>query len=238
MSNGVKMVGRILVVDDEPQVARSISRVLEDAGFEVENASSGEDALVHLSRERPDLVVLDIIMPGIDGIEVCRRIRADPFLARIPVLFLTAKSRPQDIAAGLDAGGDDYCTKPFEVVELPARVRALLRRAPGGKLDAASEYLSAGPLRLHTTRPEAEVNGREIQLTDMEQRLLHYLMMHHGQPVSTEQLLEDVWEYPTGVGNPKLVHVHMVNLRAKLEDDPDNPSLIRNIRGRGYVVEN
>jgi DNA-binding response OmpR family regulator len=230
------MTGKLLVVDDEPLVARSVSRMLQDAGFTVEVAGSGEEALEQMSRERPDMVVLDIIMPGMDGIEVCRRIRADPYLALTPILFLTAKGRPQDIVSGLDAGGDDYLTKPFDVVELPARARALLRRAPGGTLDPASDYLSAGGLRLHSTRPEAEVNGRVVHLTAMEQRLLHYLMMHQGQPMSIDHLLEDVWQYPPGVGNPKLVHVHIVNLRSKLEENPDEPTLIRNVRGRGYVV--
>jgi DNA-binding response OmpR family regulator len=230
------MVGKILIVDDEPQVARSVRRVLEDAEFSVDVANSGQDAIAQMARDRPDLVVLDIIMPDINGIEVCRRIRADPFLARIPVLFLTAKGRPQDIVDGLDAGGDDYCTKPFDVTELPARVRALLRRSPGGPLDTASDYITVGNLRLHTTRPEVDIDGRQVQLTAMEQRLLHYLMVHQGQPISTHHLLEDVWEYPPGVGNPKLVHVHMVNLRAKLEDNPDQPEFIRNVRGRGYLV--
>jgi DNA-binding response OmpR family regulator len=230
------MAGTILIVDDEPMVARSVSRILEDAGFTAQIAGSGEDALELMTRERPALVVLDIIMPGMDGIEVCRRIRADPFLARMPILFLTAKGRSQDVAAGLDAGGDDYLTKPFDVVELPARARALLRRAPGGTLDAASEYITVGGLRLHITRPEVDINGRQVQITAMEQRLLHYLMVHPGQPISTDHLLEDVWEYPPGVGNPKLVHVHIVNLRSKLEDNPEQPTLIRNVRGRGYLI--
>lgn len=230
------MTAKILIVDDEPLVARSVSRVLEDAGFTVEIANNGEEALEQMLRERPALVVLDIIMPGMDGIEVCRRVRADPFLARLPILFLTAKGRSQDIAAGLDAGGDDYLTKPFDVVELPARARALLRRAPGGALDAASDYIAVGKLRLHITRPEVDIDGRQVQITAMEQRLLHYLMVHPGQPISTDHLLEDVWEYPPGVGNPKLVHVHIVNLRAKLEDNPDEPTLIRNVRGRGYLI--
>jgi DNA-binding response OmpR family regulator len=190
-----------------------------------------------MTRSRPDLVVLDIIMPEIDGLEVCRRIRADPFLARLPVLFLTAKGRSNDVALGLDIGGDDYLTKPFDIIELPARVRALLRRAPGGVLDSDSERLTVGELSVHHTQPEAAAEGRTIELTSIEHRLLHYLMTKAGQPVSTSQLLEDVWEYPAGVGNPKLVHVHMVNLRSKIEPDPDNPRFIRNIRGRGYVVD-
>lgn len=230
------MSGRILIVDDEPQVARSISRVLADSGFDTATLNSGSEALEALAHERPDLVILDIIMPEMDGIEVCRRVRSDPFIARTPILFLTAKSRPQDIAAGLDAGGDDYCTKPFDVVELPARVRALLRRAPGGPLDVESDHLTAGPLHLHTSRPELEIEGHAIALTAVEHRLLFKLMQHPGQPISTEQLLQDVWEYPPGVGNPKLVHVHIVNLRTKIERNPDRPDYLLNVRGRGYLI--
>lgn len=226
----------ILAVDDESQVLKSIGRVLEDAGHDVTLASSGEQALELIKRQRPDLIVLDIVMPEMDGIEVCRRIRADPFLAKLPIIFLTAKGRPNDIAQGLDTGGDDYLTKPFEVLELPARIRALLRRAPGGMLDPDAEYLEVKDMRLHASRFEVWIMGNLIQLTPVEHRLLHCLMIHAGQPVATEQLLMDVWEYPAGVGDPKLVQVHIANLRAKIEPDPGEPSFIRNVRRHGYVV--
>jgi DNA-binding response OmpR family regulator len=229
-------MARILVVDDEPEALGSIGRVLEDAGYAVTTASGGQEALEILSRDRPDLVVLDIIMPGMDGLEVCRRIRADPLLTRLPVIFLTARSRSTDIAQGLDIGGDDYVTKPFEVIELPARVRALLRRSPGGVLDVASELVTVGDLRLHVTRFEAWIGERHVTLTAMEHRLLHYLMLRAGQPVSIERLLEDVWEYHPGMGDPALVYAHVANLRSKIEMDPDQPQYIRNVRGRGYVV--
>ena len=227
----------ILVVDDDARVLRSIRLVLEEARFTVTTATNGPDALEQMRRDRPDLVVLDILMPEMDGIEVCRRVRADPFLVKLPILFLTAKGRPNDVATGLDAGGDDYLTKPFEVIELPARIRALLRRAPGGTLDPEAEIITVGPIQLHVTQPYVKVGDREVELTAVEHRLLHYLMINNGQPVPTERLLEDVWEYPPGVGNPKLVHVHIVNLRAKIEPTPDSPQYIRTIRGRGYLVE-
>lgn len=227
---------QILAVDDDPQVLRSIVRILQDAQYTVMTASSGQEALDSVSRRRPDLIILDVIMPEMDGLEVCRRLRADPFTAKLPVIFLTAKGRPGDIAQGLDTGGDDYLTKPFEVVELPARIRALLRRAPGGPLDAESEYLSVGELKLHQTRLEVMVGQQQIELTPVEHRLLSYLMLHAGQPMATERLLEDVWEYPPGTGNPKLVHVHVLNIRNKIEPDPDNPRYILNLHGRGYLV--
>lgn len=227
----------ILVVDDDAQVQRSIKRILEDESYQVVTASNGEEALAIIANRPPDLVVLDIIMPEMDGIEVCRRIRADPFSARLPILFLTAKSRPTDVAHGLDAGGDDFLTKPFEIIELPARIRALLRRGPGGALDAESEYVIVGDLKVHATRPEAYVSDQPVELTPVEHRLLHTLMLHAGRPVSTEQLLQTVWEYPPGTGNPKLVHVHVLNLRNKIEPQPEEPKYIRSIRRRGYVIE-
>jgi DNA-binding response OmpR family regulator len=229
-------MGYILAVDDDEPVLRSVKRVLENADFTVRTASNGQDALKMIARERPDLVVLDIIMPGLDGLEVCRRIRADPFIARLPILFLTAKGRPNDVAQGLDAGGDDFLTKPFEVVELPARVRALLRRAPGGTLDTEAEYLTVGDIKLHATRTEVHVSGRAVELTSIEHQLLHYLMLHAGQPIPALQLLRDVWQYPTGTGDPILVRVHIGNLRAKIEPQPDTPRYILNVRGRGYVL--
>jgi DNA-binding response OmpR family regulator len=229
-------MAHILAVDDDTQVLHSISRVLEDAGFRVSVASSGQEALDLIARQRPDLVVLDIVMPEMSGLEVCQRIRADPFSAKLPIMFLTVKGRPSDVAQGLDVGGDDFLVKPFEVIELPARVRALLRRAPGGVLDTESEYLVVGDLRLHSNRPEVQVDERLVQLTPAEHRLLHYLMLHAGRPVSTDRLLEDVWEYLPGTGNPKLVHVHIVNLRAKIEPQPGAPRYVRTVRGRGYVV--
>lgn len=226
----------VLAVDDDSQVLRAVRRVLEGAGFTVTTAQSGRDALEIVRQERPDVIVLDIIMPEMDGVEVCRRLRADPFLARIPILFLTAKNRPTDIAEALDAGGDDFLSKPFEVIELPARLRALLRRAPGGALDIHADYIVVGEMALHITRPELLIGQTRIQLSAVEHRLMHYLMLHAGQPVSTAELLESVWEYPPGTGNPKLVHVHMRNLRAKIESDPDEPRYLRNVHGRGYIV--
>jgi two-component system alkaline phosphatase synthesis response regulator PhoP len=230
-------MSHILAVDDEPLVLQTIHLILEDVGYSVSMAASGREALDLVTSQRPDLIILDIIMPEIDGIEVCRRIRADPFTSKLPVMFLTAKGRPADVARGLDAGGDDYLIKPFEVIELPARVRALLRRAPSKSLDTEAEYLVAGDLKIHEKHLEAWIGDRQVKLTIVEHQLLHYLMLHAGQPVAVDHLLRDVWGYEAGTGNPKLVQVHIARLRAKIEQQSDRPQYIRNVRGRGYLID-
>ncbi len=229
-------MAHLLVVDDEPDVLSSIVHVLEDHGYEISTAHNGIDALNSLSQELPDLMVLDILMPEMDGIEVCRRVRANPYMCKVPIIFLTAKGRASDVVEGLDAGADDYLVKPFDVIELPARVRAVLRRAPGGHLDPESDSIIVGRLELHTMRPEVVIEEYMISLTPTEHRLLHYLMSHAGHPSSVEQLLEDVWEYPRGVGDPKLVRVHITNLRNKLELTREDPEYIHNLHGRGYLI--
>ena len=229
-------MGYILAVDDDADVLTSVVEVLEEAGYTVKGASSGQAALELIARQLPDLVVLDIVMPEMDGLEVCRRIRADPFTSKLPVIFLTARGRATDVVQGLDTGGDDYLTKPFEVIELPARVRALLRRSPGGVLSQEEDTLSIGDLKIHLKQTEATVGERVVELSTVEHRLLHCLMIHAGQPVSIDQLLQEVWGYPPGVGDPNLVHVHIVKLRGKIEPDAEQPRLIRTLRGRGYVV--
>jgi len=223
-------------VDDEPEALGSIRRVLQDAGYEVLTANNGREALQLLADSQPEVVILDVIMPEMSGIEVCRRIRANPFHARLPIVFLTAKSRPSDIAEGLDAGGDDYITKPFQVIELPARIRALLRRVPGAALDPDSEYLDVGKLRLHTSQFNLYIGDTQYDLTSVEYQLLHYLMLQQGQPHSVDQLLEDIWDYPHGTGDPALVYAHVKNLRKKIEPEPESPMYIRNVRGRGYMI--
>jgi DNA-binding response OmpR family regulator len=229
-------MAHILVVDDEVDVLKSIAQVLEDDGYQVSAVDSGFKALTLMEQQLPDLLVLDIIMPEINGVEICRRVRANPFMSKVPIIFLTAKGRASDIADGLDAGADDYLVKPFDVVELPARVRAALRRAPGGMLDPESDCIKVGRLQLHTQRPEVKIENDLISLTPTEYRLLHYLMCRTGQPASVEQLLEDVWEYPRGVGDPKLVRVHITNLRNKLELNREAPEYIHNLHGRGYLI--
>lgn len=229
-------VAHILAVDDDPDVLIAVKRVLEDDGNTVVGVRGGQEGLDALAGGHFDLVVLDVIMPEMNGVEVCRRIRSNPALLRIPILFLTARGRPNEIVEGLDAGADDYLIKPFAVVELPARVRALLRRAPGGVLDPDSDQLAIGPLVIYASKLDAQIGEHTVALTPIEHRLLHVLMMHAGRPLSAERLLEDVWEYPAGVGDPRLVRVHITNLRAKLQPNPDDPPIIVNLHGQGYLI--
>lgn len=229
-------MAHILLVDDDTAVLRALSRVLERSGHTTSTATNGAAAWKLITQQRPDLLILDIMMPQMSGIEVCRRVRADPFVAKMPILFLTAKGQPNDIAQGLDAGADDYLVKPFRNAELPARIRALLRRAPGGPLDPESDVLVVGDLQLHARRLEVCIDNHTVQLTAIEHQLMHYLMLHAGRPISAPQLLQDVWQYPPGTGDPILVRVHIGNIRAKIEPSPTRPRYIVNVRGRGYAL--
>jgi DNA-binding response OmpR family regulator len=229
-------MAHILLVDDDTAVLRALTRVLERSSYSVSSVTSGTEAWKLILQQRPDLLILDIMMPRMNGIEVCRRVRADPYVAKMPILFLTAKGQPTDIAQGLDAGADDYLVKPFKNAELPARIRALLRRAPGGPLDPESDVLVVGDLRLHARRFELCVDDQTVYLTAIEHQLMYYLMLHAGRPISAAQLLQDVWQYPPGTGDPILVRVHIGNIRAKIEPSPARPRYIVNVRGRGYAL--
>ncbi len=227
---------RVMAVDDDPEVLSTLGRVLRREKFDVILASSGTEALELLDKQhQPDILLLDIIMPGMDGIMVCERLRRDPRFGALPILFLTAKGSTDDIVKGLDAGADDYVVKPFELSELRARVYALLRR---GSRSAAvnNNVLEVGDLRLDSNTYQVYVGDDDvIQLTSTEHRLLRYLMEHVNQVLSLSQLLQDVWEYPPNTGDPDLVRAHIRNLRAKLEANSDR-NYIRTIHGVGYMV--
>ncbi len=228
----------ILAVDDEPDVLGTLARALTRDGFEVGQSTSGNDAWHKIVNRRPDLLILDISMPGMDGLTLCRQLRGDPRFIDLMVLFLTAHNKTDDVVAGLDAGGDDYVTKPFEVAELTARVRALLRR--GQREEAQTPILELGHIRLDSDTYQVTVGGKATQLTATEHRLLRYLMEHANQALSPQRLLEAVWDYPPRTGDPDLVRAHIRNLRAKLEGDtegdPEAPRFIRTIHGVGYMI--
>ena len=219
---------RILVVDDDPAVTSLLRRGFTYAGHQVDTAGSGPDAL-QLARERPPaLVILDIMMPGMDGLEVCRRLRAAD--ASLPIILLTAKDAPTDQILGLDMGADDYVTKPFGFDVLLARVRALVRRREGQQ----PHVLVHSDLRLDTGARVAHRGDREISLTTTEYELLRLLMAHPRQVLTKEQIMEQVWGYDFG-GNANIVEVYVRSLRRKLEEQGES-RLIQTVRGAGYAL--
>jgi two-component system, OmpR family, response regulator RpaA len=226
----------ILAVDDEADLLGTLSRLLGREGYEMGEATSGEQALMKINQRRPDLLILDVMMPGMDGISVCKQLRVDNRYVDLPILFLTAKNSTDDVVAGLDVGGDDYIMKPFEVAELSARVRALLRR--GQRDSEKNPVLEIGAIRLDSDTYQVEINGVVTQLTATEHRLLRYMMEHPNQALSPQRLLEAVWDYPPRTGDPDLVRAHVRNLRAKLEKESSQTHVIRTIHGVGYMISN
>jgi two-component system, OmpR family, response regulator MprA len=217
---------RILVVDDDPMVATTIQRVLRPEGYEVEVALGGMEALSRTQARRPDLVVLDVMMPGIDGLEVCRRLRADH---NMPILLLTARSGTADRVRGLDTGADDYLVKPFAYAELLARVRALLRRTGPG----LGQPLRFADLEMDVGTRDVSRAGRAVTLTAREFALLEHFLRHPRQVLTREQLLESVWSNEEADDN--VVAVYVGYLRAKLEEG-GHPRLIQTVRGFGYSL--
>lgn len=223
----------ILTVDDDPDVLGTLERVLLREGYDVKAVNAGKKALEHLESRRPDLMVLDIIMPEMDGIQVCRVVRQDARFTTLPILFLTAKGSTDDIVEGLDAGADDYIVKPFELAELRARVQALLRR--GMRTQETNSVLQIDGLHLDSDTYQVHINDESVQLTSTEHRLLRYFMENADQALSLTHLLQAVWEYPEDTGDPDLVRAHVRNLRAKIEKNP-NRKYIKTIHGVGYMV--
>lgn len=230
LGSGTAMAdGVILVVEDEQNIAKLVSLYLGNEGYAVEHVADGADALDAVRRVEPDLVVLDLMLPGVDGIELCRRIRAD---GRLPVIMLTARDQEVDRVLGLEIGADDYITKPFSPRELVARVKAVLRRAaPPAEEEAAA--LSLGAIRIDRARRRVGVEGREVTLTAKEFDLLAYLVHNAGIVFSRDRLLERVWGYERAVGT-RTVDSHVKSLRAKLGDAGRH---IHTVRGVGYKAD-
>ena len=204
---------RILVVEDDQDIAGLVAHHLERAGYITEILNAGTDVVPRVSREPPDLVVLDLMLPELSGLEVCRTIRATPSIADVPIIMLTAKSEETDRLIGLELGADDYVTKPFSPKELVARVGAVLRRARRGR--TADSLLRFGPLVVDNDRHVVSIDGRDIKLTAKEFLLLKYLVEHRGRVLSRDVLLSDVWGY-TYTGGTRTVDVHIRRLREKL----------------------
>jgi DNA-binding response OmpR family regulator len=232
----VSVDAKIMVVDDDEIVARTIERTLRAGGFQVVVVHSGVEALRAARRNPPDLMVLDVLMPGLDGYEVCRQVRDDPLLNNLPILFLTAKGKEEDRIAGLQAGADDYIGKPFNLDELYLRVRAVLRRTQRFEESEPPAILVAGDYTLDTRSYEVTGPKGASSLTPVQFDLLYHLMSHPDQVFSPERLLQEVWDYPHDTGSPDLVRVHIKNLRSKIELNPSKPKFIRTIKGHGYTV--
>lgn len=225
----------ILVVDDDEDVLKTIQISLTKNGYQVIAENNGFQALQTARREKPNLVILDISMPDMDGIEVCKQLRASQATVSVPILMLTARGNIESKTAGFEAGADDYLVKPFALQELNLRLKALLRR---GTMDAAEApaQLALGALKLDCRTFDLTIQGRRVLLTPVEFDLLYYLMSHAGQVLSTEQLLRDVWQYPPGTGSSELVRAHIKNLRAKIEENPKEPTLLRTVGRFGYTI--
>lgn len=228
------MPDRILVVDDDVKITSFLRRSLVLEGFTVTIANSGADALRHVAQEPPDLMILDIMMPGIDGMEVCRRVRAAG--ERFPILMLTARDAVADRVSGLDAGADDYLVKPFALAELLARVRALLRRVqPPADEESEGTVLRYADLSLDTGTWEAKRGSRTFDLTAKEFDLLLLFLQHPRQVLTRDTLMEKVWGYDYS-GESNVLEVFIKNLRQKMEAGGE-PRLIQTVRGVGYVLK-
>jgi DNA-binding response OmpR family regulator len=225
--------GTVLVVDDEPTIVEIVARYIERAGYETYQAADGPEALRLAELHRPDLVVLDVMLPGLDGIEVMRRLQERPG-KRVAVILLTARGEENDRLVGLRHGADDYVVKPFSPAELVARVDAVMRRvSPPSEEEETAPPIEHGPLRVEPATRRVFLDGEELSLTMREFELLAYLAARPGRVFSRDQLMEAVWEYPFFT-DTSTVTVHIRRLRAKLGDDPAEPRFIETVWGVGY----
>ncbi|MDQ3994276.1 MAG: response regulator transcription factor [Actinomycetota bacterium] len=221
---------RVLLVEDDSSIREIAALGLKQAGFRVTTAADGREALLHFRQRSFDLVVLDLMLPALDGYEVCREIRRE---SRTPIIMLSAKSDTVDVVVGLELGADDYVTKPFDMAELVARARAALRRAVEPPVEPV---ITADGLEIDAAAFRVRRDGEDVALTATEFRLLLELARRPGQVFTRELLLERVWNYDY-LGDSRLVDVAVQRLRAKVEDDPKNPRLIQTVRGVGYRFE-
>jgi DNA-binding response OmpR family regulator len=230
------MADTILVVDDDVDLTEAIERTLRRRGFDVLIAYRGADAIEMARRQHPTVVVLDIDMPGMSGIDVCRHLRASMELADIPIVFLTAKAEISDKIQDCTVGADDYLDKPFDLGELDLRIEAVLRRSQQTGVSASHEEIRVGALSLNTRTFEISTPLVTELLTPVEFEMMHFLMSHPDRVFSADELLQNVWGYPPGAGMPDLVRVHVKHVRDKIEPTPGEPKYLRNILRRGYLV--
>ena len=225
------MEEKILIVDDEEHILELLKFNLENAGFKVVTASNGIEALDYLKNSLPKLILLDLMLPGMDGYDVCKEIRRDKNLSHIPIIMITARSEELDKILGLELGADDYITKPFSIRELIARVKAVLRRTTNSVSN--DKTFSYGKLVVDFEKHEVTKNGDRVDLTLKEFELLELLIKNKGKVLTRDSLLDKIWGYEY-IGETRTVDVHIRHLRQKIEDDDKNPRYIETIRGIGY----
>lgn len=223
---------RVLVVDDEPRYLRLIRFNLEAEGYHVASAATGEEGLTALARQVPDLVVLDVMLPGMDGFEVCSRIRE---VSTVPIIMLTARGAEEDKVRGLRLGADDYVAKPFSAQELLARVEAVLRRSRLAETPARQTFFDSGDLRVDFLTRQVTARGKEVRLSPTEYRVLHYLAINAGKTITQDDLLQSVWGAGYR-GEHEVLRVTVWRLRQKLEEDPQHPRFITTMPGIGYLL--
>ncbi|OGQ78428.1 MAG: DNA-binding response regulator [Deltaproteobacteria bacterium RIFCSPLOWO2_12_FULL_60_19] len=227
---------KILVVEDEPDIRKLVHYNLAQERFQVVEAEDGEEALKMLQREKPQLVILDLMLPGMSGLELCRSLRARPETARLPILMLTAKAGEADRVVGLEMGADDYLTKPFSPRELVARVKAILRRSEASFAAAGAEVYEKGPLKINFSTYEIFVRGKAVRLTLKEFELLRFLVQNPGRVLSRDQLLDRVWGGEVFVDS-RTVDVHIRRLRKAIEKNDRKPEWVLTVRGVGYKFD-
>ncbi|MDT9755275.1 response regulator transcription factor [Heyndrickxia coagulans] len=228
------MAKKILVVDDEPSIVTLLKFNLEQAGFEVLTASDGNEGYDTARKEKLDVIILDLMLPGMDGMDVCKQLRLGKI--NTPILMLTAKSDELDKILGLELGADDYITKPFSPREVVARVKAILRRAETKTEEETADAIKVGDLRILPEQFEAYFKEKKLELTPKEFELLLYLANHAGKVLSRDQLLDAVWNFDFA-GDTRIVDVHISHLREKMEEDTKQPQYIKTVRGFGYKME-
>ncbi len=236
LESPLDMRSRIVIIEDEKDLVELLRYNLRKEGFEVEDFSSGRQGFEHLRRHPADLLILDIMLPDDDGLELCRRLRAHERTRLLPVIFLTAKGSEVDRIVGLEIGGDDYVTKPFSPRELVARVKAVLRRRD--RSASPPEVIEVGDVHLDAATREIRVRGQPVELSALEFKLLHFLLSQPRRVFSRDRLLDEVWGSEHFI-TPRTVDVHIRRLREKIEVEPDKPQYIQTVRGSGYrfVVE-
>ncbi|HZK31393.1 MAG TPA: MtrAB system response regulator MtrA [Corynebacterium sp.] len=220
------MVAKILVVDDDHAISEMLTIVLESEGFEAIAVNDGNEAVPAFRHHQPDLILLDLMLPGMNGVDICRAIRQE---SSVPIVMLTAKTDTVDVVLGLESGADDYMTKPFKPKELVARIRARLRRIDG----SPNELIEVGDLSIDVAEHTVKRGDAQINLTPLEFNLLLQMSRKPGQVFSREELLENVWGY-RHASDTRLVNVHVQRLRAKIEQDPEEPQIVLTVRGVGY----